>query len=81
MCILLESNLVLAYGRLTATHRRSSPRQCAPPTWTEKDLAPARERTRLGPAQRDITVRTRVRADDGEVGRVDQVEFDPETGT
>jgi nucleotide-binding universal stress UspA family protein/sporulation protein YlmC with PRC-barrel domain len=51
-----------------------------PPMWTENDVAVARERVRLSPAQRDFTVSTRVRADDGAIGRVDQVDFDPETG-
>ena len=51
-----------------------------PPTWTENDLALARERARLGATQRDITAGTRVLTDDGDIGRVSQVDFDSETG-
>jgi nucleotide-binding universal stress UspA family protein/sporulation protein YlmC with PRC-barrel domain len=51
-----------------------------PSAWTETDLGLARERARLGPAQRDITAGTRVLADDGDIGRADQVDFDPESG-
>jgi nucleotide-binding universal stress UspA family protein/sporulation protein YlmC with PRC-barrel domain len=51
-----------------------------PPTWTEDDLALAREHARLSPTQRDITAGTRVLTDDGDIGRVSQVDFDPDTG-
>src|SRR6266568_7661188 len=51
-----------------------------PSTWNENDLGLARERARLGPAQRDIMAGTRVLADDGDIGRANQVEFDPNSG-
>jgi hypothetical protein len=51
-----------------------------PSTWPENELGLARERARLGPAQRDLTAGTRVLADDGEIGRANQVDFDPESG-
>jgi hypothetical protein len=51
-----------------------------PSTWTENDLGLARERARLGPSQRDITADTRVLADDADIGRAHQVDFDPESG-
>ena len=51
-----------------------------PTTWTEIDHSQARERARLGPTQREITDGTRVLADDGELGHVSQVDYDPDTG-
>lgn len=51
-----------------------------PSTWSANDLGLARERARLGPAQRDIAAGTRVHADDGDIGRANQVDFDPESG-
>ncbi|MBV9354017.1 MAG: PRC-barrel domain-containing protein [Chloroflexi bacterium] len=58
-----------------------------PPTWTSSIptydgpiLIPARQRERLGPSQCQIMPETRVLAEDGEVGHVDRVEYDPRTG-
>ena len=51
-----------------------------PTTWTEIDQSQARERARLGPTQREITDGTRVLADDGELGRVSQVDYDSDAG-
>jgi nucleotide-binding universal stress UspA family protein/sporulation protein YlmC with PRC-barrel domain len=51
-----------------------------PSTWTESDLGLAHARARLGPAQRDITAGTRVLANDGSIGRANQVDFDRDSG-
>ena len=62
----------------TFTHREFD---TPPATWTDPDLMRlARERLRLGPAQHAFTAGTRVLADDGEMGHISQVDFDPETG-
>jgi len=57
-----------------------------PPTWTAGPYpdgtfyVPVRQRKRLGQHHVDLTPGTRVHASDGEVGRVHQVELDPQTG-
>ena len=58
-----------------------------PPLWTSAGpyqdgsfYVPVRYRKRLGERRVDITPGMRVRATDGDAGRVDQVEVDPSTG-
>jgi nucleotide-binding universal stress UspA family protein/sporulation protein YlmC with PRC-barrel domain len=58
-----------------------------PPTWTllgawgsGPTMVPVRQRERLGPAQVDVRLDTRVMALDGEIGTVDRIELEPDTG-
>jgi sporulation protein YlmC with PRC-barrel domain len=58
-----------------------------PPAWTLAGpypdgsvYVPVRQRKRLGQHHIDVVPGTRVLASDGEIGRVDEVEFEPDTG-